>query len=102
MSLSDLIDAHIDRHAGSPTTLTEYRAAHYRDIARSLVACQSPNEAPEAEHDEIEHALRLRIDQDGGVDVVTPHVLDPAWGLERMIAKLVGLSAGALTPFSTQ
>ena len=71
-------------------------------FARSLVACQSPNEAPEAEHDEIEHALRLRIDQDGGVDVVTPHVLDPAWGLERMIAKLVGLSAGALTPFSTQ
>ena len=55
MSLSDLIDAQIDRHAGSTTTLTEYRAAHYRYIARSLVACQSPNEAPEAEHDEIEH-----------------------------------------------
>ena len=36
MSLSDLIDAHIDRHAGSPTTIAEYRAAHNRYI-RPLV-----------------------------------------------------------------
>jgi integrase len=36
MSLSDLIDTHIDRHAGSPTTIAEYRAAHNRYI-RPLV-----------------------------------------------------------------
>lgn len=32
MTLSELIDEHIERHPGSPTTLTEYRAAHNRYI----------------------------------------------------------------------
>ena len=36
MTLSELIDQHIDRQQGSPTTVTEYRAYHERYI-RALV-----------------------------------------------------------------
>jgi hypothetical protein len=45
--------------------------------------------APEADHADFER-------------VAPGKVIDPSWSLERMIAKLVGLSASHVTPFVTR
>jgi|HubBroStandDraft_1064217.scaffolds.fasta_scaffold22870_3 hypothetical protein len=56
--------------------------------------------AAEHDHREIRDALRAKMNETGAVNIPTPTVLDPSWGLERMMAKLVGLPDTAITPFS--
>ena len=57
--------------------------------------------APENDHADIGAALLATMIATGAVDPITPIVLDPSWGLERMIAKLVDLPDGSITPFKT-
>jgi hypothetical protein len=58
--------------------------------------------APENDHADTGAALLARMIATGAEDPPTAIVLDPSWGLERMIAKLVGLPDEAITPFKTR
>lgn len=57
--------------------------------------------APEGEHDEIEMALRVyEKERSGGFpEDPPPKLLDPKWGLERMIARLAGVPDRDAGPF---
>jgi hypothetical protein len=54
---------------------------------------------PEADHAEVEQHLRDSMNALGWDHLATPRCIDPGWGLERIIARLVGLGANDVTPF---
>ncbi|MDP9336035.1 MAG: hypothetical protein M3Q30_22370 [Actinomycetota bacterium] len=67
---------------------------HIGDMSLALIWDKILWLCPETEINEIEAAVRR-----GNANAV-PYVVDPNWGLERIIGKLMGLAEGDLTPFA--
>jgi hypothetical protein len=56
--------------------------------------------SPQEEHPDFEELLRSEWEAEGYPTVSTPVFVDPSWSLERIIAKLVRLGPGDVTPFA--